>query len=63
MAFFIALILVAVFTANVAVGAASNAPLLGNVAEMLLLFAASISFVVGILKREARAKADKKINH
>lgn len=56
MAFIIALILLVVFTANVAIGAVGDGPLLGNVAEMLLLFAASVSFVVGILKREAGEK-------
>ncbi len=46
--------LFAVFFANVAVGAASGAPFLGDVSEMLLLLAASISFVAAILMREQR---------
>lgn len=60
MPFIVALVLVAVFTVNVAVGAIGDAPMFGNVAEMVILFAAAIAFTVGILKSEARAKARKK---
>jgi len=62
MAYIVALILVAAFTANVVIGAIGDAPLVGNVAEMVILFAAAISFSAGILKSEARAKAQEKTN-
>ena len=42
-----------IYFANVALGAFSNAAFLGDVGEMLVLFAASILFVVAILKKEA----------
>ncbi|OSQ51970.1 hypothetical protein [Marivita geojedonensis] len=45
-----------VYFANVALGAASNAAFLSDVGEMLVLFAASILFVVAILKKEADRK-------
>ena len=57
MPYLIALVLVVAFTANVALGAMGGTRIVGNVAEMLILFAASISFSVGILRSEARAKA------
>lgn len=44
------------FFANVAMGAFGNGGVLGDVGEMLVLFAASILFVAGILKREADHK-------
>ena len=47
------LIVFAVFFANVALGAFADAAVLGDVGEMLVLFAAAILFVVGILKKEA----------
>ena len=56
MAYVLALLLVAAFTANVAVGAVSGRPPLGNVAEAVLLFAAAIAFTAAILRSEARAK-------
>ena len=59
MPYIIALVLVAVFTANVVVGAIGDAPIVGNVTEMVILFAAAISFSVGILRSEARAKSEK----
>lgn len=43
----------ACFFANVALGAFANSAFLGDVGEMLVLFAASILFVIAILKREA----------
>ncbi|WP_164660937.1 hypothetical protein [Tropicibacter sp. Alg240-R139] len=43
------------FFANVALGAFANSAFLGDVGEMLVLFAAAILFVVAILKREADA--------
>jgi len=58
MPYVIALVLVGMFTANVVLGAVGTAPLVGNVAEMLILFAAAISFSVGILRSEAQAKSE-----
>jgi len=43
----------AVFFLNVAFGAFAGSAFLGDVGEMLVLFAASILFVVAILKKEA----------
>lgn len=57
MAFLAAAILLAAFIGNVILGATSNSAILGNVGEMLVLLAASILFVIGILKKEADAKA------
>lgn len=45
----------ACFFANVALGAFANSAFLGDVGEMLVLFTATILFVVAILKREADA--------
>ncbi|MCY4304115.1 MAG: hypothetical protein OXC62_04945 [Aestuariivita sp.] len=59
MAYIVAIILVACFTANVTLGAISEtgtAPL-GIVAEMVILFGASIFFSIGILQSEAHAKS------
>lgn len=58
MPYVIALVLVAAFTANVVVGAVGEAPIVGNVAEMLILFSAAIAFSVGILRSEARAASE-----
>ena len=46
----------AVYFANVALGAFTGTTFLGDVGEMLVLFAASILFVVAILKKEADRK-------
>lgn len=43
----------AVYFANVALGAFANSAVLGDVGEMLVLFAAAILFVVAILQSEA----------
>ncbi|WP_323765360.1 hypothetical protein [Marinovum sp.] len=51
-----AAILFAVFVANVLVGATGGAQFLGDVGEALLLFAASVAFVLAILRREAAEK-------
>ena len=51
------IIVFVVYFANVALGAFSNSAVLGDVGEMLVLFAASILFVVAILKKEADRKA------
>ena len=49
----------AIFFANVALGAFADSAFLGDVGEMLVLFCASILFVVAILKKEAdRNKRD-----
>lgn len=47
------IIVFCIYFANVALGAFAGAAFLGDVGEMLVLFAASILFVVAILKREA----------
>ncbi|MCK0148866.1 hypothetical protein MWU54_02425 [Marivita sp. S6314] len=47
------LVVFVVYFANVALGAMSNSAFLGDVGEMLVLFAASILFVVAILRKEA----------
>ncbi|MBV0914244.1 hypothetical protein [Anianabacter salinae] len=60
MAFMIALLLAVAFTANVVAGAIGSGPLVSNVSEMLILLAASVAFVVGILQREAQAEAAEK---
>ena len=53
------LIVFVVYFANVALGASSGNAFLGDVGEMLVLFAASILFVVAILQKEAdRNKKD-----
>jgi hypothetical protein len=59
MPYLIALVLVAGFTANVVLGAVGQDRFVGNVGEMLILFAAAISFSVGILRSEARANSEK----
>jgi len=41
------------FFVNVALGAFADRAFLGDVGEMLVLFAASILFVIAILKKEA----------
>ena len=50
-----ALICFALFFGNVSLGAAGQGVFLGDVAEMMLLFAAALLFVVGVLVREAGA--------
>lgn len=51
-----ALVLFLLFFANVASGAAGRGVVLGDVAEMLVLFAASFLFVIGVLAKEAETK-------
>jgi len=48
--------LFALFALNVGLGSVGVGPMLGDVGEMLVLFAAAIAFVVAILQREAAAK-------
>jgi hypothetical protein len=52
----LALIIFVIFFSNVAMGAARQPVFLGDVAEMLTLFAASVSFVVGVLQREQNSR-------
>lgn len=49
----ISAIVFAVYFANVLLGAFASNAFLGDVGEMLVLFVATIFFVVAILKREA----------
>ena len=51
-----AAVVFAIYFLNVALGAFAGAAFLGDVGEMLVLFAASILFVVAILQKEAAAK-------
>jgi len=53
-----ALLLFLAFFANVASGAAGRTVFLGDVAEMLVLFASCTLFVVGVLVREARDRRE-----
>lgn len=53
----IATILFGIFAVNVGFGSFGGEVFLGDVGEMLVLFAASIFFVAAILKREAARKA------
>ena len=46
-------VLLVIFVANLLVGASGRSQFLGDVQEMLVLFAASLAFVVLILQREA----------
>jgi len=46
-------IVFALYFANVTLGAFADSAVLGDVGEMLVLFAATILFVVAILKEEA----------
>ncbi len=48
-----------VFLTNVLVGAFGGTQFLGDVGEMLLLYGASLAFVVAILQREAATAKDK----
>lgn len=58
MGLLVAAVLLVAFVANVTMGSITGSSPLGNTAEMVLLFCASIAFVVDVLKREARAKSD-----
>lgn len=49
-----AVALFAIFFINVALGSMGMTVFLGDVGEMVLLFATSIAFVVAVLRREAR---------
>ncbi len=56
---FFALGFLAVFLINVILGKTSGSAPLSNVAEMVLLFCASIAFVIEILRREAKEEKSK----
>lgn len=51
------IVVFAIYFANVALGAFASSAVLGDVGEMLVLFVASILFVVAILKKEADRKS------
>ena len=51
-----AIIVFAIYFTNVALGAFAGSAFMGDVAEMLVLFAASILFVIAILQKEADRK-------
>ena len=55
----LALLLFAVFGANVVLGSLGIGGFLGDVSEMLTLLAASITFVAVILQKEAAEKKSK----
>lgn len=55
----IAVVIFVIYIANVVLGATGGSAFVGDVGEMLLLFAASIAFVIAVLKREAAEKAEK----
>lgn len=57
------LVLLAVFGANIASGKINNELFMSDVGEALTLFAASILFVIGVVRREdAEKKAQKSQN-
>ena len=58
MVFAVSAVLFLIFLANVVLGAFADAAFMGDVAEMIVLFLTSITFVSGILKAEARRNAD-----
>ena len=58
MALAIAAVLFGIFFGNVVLGAFGGTPFLGDLGEMLTLLAASLAFVVAILRREAAASTD-----
>ncbi len=59
MALLIAIVFFGVFCADVLIGAFKVASFLSDVQEMLVLFAATIAFVVAILRREKQAKENR----
>ena len=52
----ISAIIFAIYIANVVLGATGGAAFVGDVSEMLLLFASVIAFVIAVLQREAAEK-------
>ncbi len=62
-ALFGCLVLVAVFSANIASGKLNNELFMSDVGEAMTLFAAAILFVIGVVRREdAEKKADRDQN-
>ena len=53
----ISLVLFVIFTVNVALGAASNSAFVGDVGEMLILFASAVAFTAAILRAERKEKS------
>lgn len=51
-----AIVLFSIFAINVGLGSMTGSAFLGDVSEMLVLFATAILFVVAIIKREAAEK-------
>ena len=60
MVFWVSAALFLVFVSNVSLGAFWGRPFMGDVWEMLVLFLTSVTFVVGILLREARRNSQGK---
>jgi len=58
MALYISLIVFLLYFANVSAGAFWDAAVLGDVGEMLMLFAAAVIFVIAILQKEAERDKD-----
>lgn len=56
MSLIVSAILFMILAVNVGVGSMGGTAYLGNVGEMLVLFASTIVFVVAILRREAAQK-------
>ena len=56
MALILSAIFFAILAVNVGIGSAGGQVFLGDIGEMLVLFASSIFFVVAILQREAARK-------
>ncbi|WP_120496784.1 hypothetical protein [Kiloniella sp. EL199] len=56
----IAILLFLIFASNVVLGSSGQAVFLGDVTEMLVLFAAVIAFVAMILQKEAVQKEKNK---
>jgi hypothetical protein len=54
----VAIVLFAIFTINVALGAFSGSAFVGDVGEMLILFGASIAFTGAILRAERAKKSN-----
>ena len=55
----IAAVVFGIYIVNVVLGATGGATFVGDVGEMLLLFAAAIAFVIAVLRREAAEKAER----
>lgn len=56
MTLYASVIVFVVYFTNVALGAFSGSAFLGDIGEMLVLFAATILFVIAILQKEAARK-------